>query len=326
MWKLLAAVNKKLVIAIPVMMTAGFLFGVSQDPEIVRSLRKLILPLTFLMVYPMMVTLDFKRLKDGISNFRIQISALIINFMIIPFLAYALGTFFLADRPYMALGLLLVALLPSSGMTISWTGFAKGNTGAAFNLTAIGLLAGSLAAPLYIQWLMGTRVDVDPVMMSRQILYIVFIPMIAGYLTRKMLLSRFSPTEFKEKVAPRFPALSTIGVLAIVFVALAMKASTITANPKILAAIVAPLLIFYVVNFSVSTLIGRFFFTRDDAVALVYGTVIRNLSIALAIAMNTFGSTGSDAALIITISYIIQVQSAAWFIKLADFVFVPSGH
>jgi len=161
MWKLLATISKKLVLAIPVMMIAGFLFGITQNPETIQSLRKLILPLTFLMVYPMMVTLDLKRLKEGISNIRILTGALVINFLIIPFLAYGLGSYFLADRPYMALGLLLMALLPSSAMTISWTGFAKGNTGAAFNLTIIGLLTGSLAVPLYIHWLMGTRIDVE---------------------------------------------------------------------------------------------------------------------------------------------------------------------
>lgn len=318
MWKILAAMSKKLVIAIPVMMTAGFLFGIVQDQETIKHLKKLILPLTFLMVYPMMVTLDLKRLKDGFSNVKIQLAAQSINFLIIPFLAYGIGVYFLGDKPYMILGLLLIALLPSSGMTISWTGFAKGNTGAAFNLTIVGLLAGSLAVPFYINGLLGTRVAVDPILMSKQILFIVFIPMILGAMTRKILLTKYSPKEFKEIIAPRFPAISTIGLLSIVFLALAMKAKTITENPSMLGTIFLPILIFYFVNFSISTIIGRIFFSRGDAVALVYGTVIRNLSIALAIAMNTFGNTGSDAALLITLSFIIQVQLAAWFIKFAN--------
>ena len=86
MWKTLTAVNKNLVIAIPVMMIAGFLFGIVQEQSAVMKLKSLILPLTFLMVYPMMVTLDLKRLKEGISNIRIQLAALSINFLIIPFM------------------------------------------------------------------------------------------------------------------------------------------------------------------------------------------------------------------------------------------------
>ncbi len=65
------------------------------------------------------------------------------------------------------------------------------------------------------------------------------------------------------------------------------------------------------------------FFVRGDAIALVYGTVMRNLSIALAIAINAFGEQGSNAALVIAVSYIIQVQSAAWYVKFTDKFFGP---
>ncbi len=69
------------------------------------------------------------------------------------------------------------------------------------------------------------------------------------------------------------------------------------------------------------TVIGKYYFKRGDAIALVYGTVMRNLSIALAIAINAFGPEGADAALVIAVSYIIQVQSAAWYVKLTDNLF-----
>jgi predicted Na+-dependent transporter len=45
---------------------------------------------------------------------------------------------------------------------------------------------------------------------------------------------------------------------------------------------------------------------------------MRDLSIALAIAMNAFGPAASDAALVIAIAYIIQVQSAAWYVRLTN--------
>jgi ACR3 family arsenite efflux pump ArsB len=127
--------------------------------------------------------------------------------------------------------------------------------------------------------------------------------------------------EFKEKIAPRFPALSTIGVLGIVFVAMALKATTITANPGLIVIIFIPLLILYLFNFSLSTFIGRTFFKRGDGIALVYGTVMRNLSIALAIAINGFGAEGANAALVIALAYIIQVQSAAWYVRFTDTLF-----
>jgi len=55
MWSLFIKINKNLVLAIPVMMAAGFAFGLFSQEAMVKSLKGLIMPLTFLMVYPMMV-------------------------------------------------------------------------------------------------------------------------------------------------------------------------------------------------------------------------------------------------------------------------------
>lgn len=322
-WNFLISTNKRLGYAIPVMILFGFLFGRAVDGQLVNHLKNLIIPLTFLMVYPMMVTLNIKHLQDGLRNIKLQLVTQLINFLIIPFIAYGLGLFFFPDNHYMALGLLLTSLLPTSGMTISWTGFAKGNMGAAINMTVIGLTLGSLATPVYVQALMGAKVDMDLVLVSKQIIYIVFIPMLLGYLTRSFFITTYGRKEFKTVWAPRFPSLSTIGVLGIVFVAIALKAEKLSQEPVILWMICKPLFIIYCVNYLLATLVGKLMFQREDAIALVYGTVMRNLSIALAIAINAFGEHGADAALVIAVSYIIQVQSAAWYVKLTPNLFGP---
>ncbi|MCP3892548.1 MAG: arsenic resistance protein [Desulfobulbaceae bacterium] len=322
MWKILLKLNKNLIYAIPTLMVLGFGFGTVVDSDIVKGTKGLIVPLTFLMVYPMMVTLNIKHLKQGL-DVSLQGATQIINFCIIPFVAYFLGRWFFPDEPYMALGLLLASLLPTSGMTISWTGFAKGNMGAAVNMTVVGLILGSLATPFYVNWLLGATVEVNFVKVMQQILFIVFLPMLAGFLTRQSLLKKYSLPDFKEKIAPRFPALSTVGVLGIVFVAMALKAKTIVGNPGMLLVIFVPLLLLYSINFALSTFVGKKFFNRGDGIALVYGTVMRNLSIALAIAINGFGDAGADAALVIALAYIIQVQSAAWYVKFTDRIFAP---
>jgi hypothetical protein len=66
--------------------------------------------------------------------------------------------------------------------------------------------------------------------------------------------------KFKKDIVSRFPALSTIGVLGIVFVAIALQSKQIYDNPVILGDIFVPLLIIYSVNFLVSTVAGRIFF------------------------------------------------------------------
>jgi len=324
MWNFLIKINKRLVVAIPAMMAAGYLLGITATPATLKNLKALIMPLTFLMVYPMMVALNIKHLQEGIKNVRLQVATQFINFAIIPFVAFFLGKYFFPEQPYLALGLLLASLLPTSGMTISWTGFAKGNLYAAINMTVIGLTLGSLATPLYVQALMGAKVDVDLMLVVKQIMLIVFLPMALGYVTRQVFLKKYGVQEFKKTWAPRFPSLSTVGVLGIVFVAIALKARGVSENPAILGSIFVPLLIIYSFNYALSTVVGKLFFARGDAIALVYGTVMRNLSIALAIAINAFGSKGADTALIIALSYIIQVQSAAWYVKYTDKIFGPA--
>ncbi len=317
MWKLLQTINKNLIVAIPVLMVAGFITGIFINAA---PLKQLIVPFTFLMVYPMMVTLKIKKVIEG-GDTKAQILTQLINFGLIPFIAFGLGSYFFKDQPYMALGLLMAGLVPTSGMTISWTGFAKGNVAAAVKMTVIGLTLGSLATPFYVRALMGATLEVNIAAVMKQIVVIVFIPMIAGYITQQTLVKKYGRKEFQTRLAPSFPALSTVGVLGIVFIAMALKAKAIAGSPQLLLAVLTPLVIIYFLNFTISTVVGKLFLPRNDAIALVYGSVMRNLSIALAIAINAFGPQGSSAALVVAMAYIIQVQSAAWYVKYADAIF-----
>ncbi|MGE4342669.1 MAG: arsenic resistance protein [Geoalkalibacter sp.] len=321
MWRLLARVNQNLILAIPVMMLAGFAVGVLFE---VQGMRSLIIPLTFLMVYPMMVNPKIKKVFQG-GDFKAQWLTQALNFGVVPFLGYGIAMLAFPDRPYMALGLVLASLVPTSGMTISWTGFAKGNLEAAVKMTVIGLTLGSLATPFYVQWLLGAQIAVDMGAIMVNIALIVFLPMAAGFATQQFLVRHYGQQAFQQELSKKFPPLSTLGVLGIVFIAMALKAKAIAAEPVTLLLILLPLLGFYFVNFALSTLVGKWFLPRADAIALLYGSVMRNLSIALAIAMTAFGPAGSDAALVIAAAYIIQVQSAAWFVRLTDRVFGPAA-
>lgn len=313
-WGVLKSLQKKLILSIPISMILGLVVGYFFN---VAFLKELIIPFTILMVYPMMVTIKMKELVK-IGNVKLQLSAQIINFLVIPFLGFGIGLLFFKDNPLAITGLLLTSLLPTSGMTISWTGFSKGNVSAAINMTIIGLILGSLLTPVYIKVLMGTEVNVSLIEVFKQIAFIVFVPLIAGYLTQWLIIKKVGTEKFEGGIKQKFPMVSTVGVLAIVFISMALKAKSIIKDPVVLLYYLLPLAIIYIINFAVSTLIGRWFFSKKDAIALVYGTVMRNLSIALAIAMSVFGEKGSDIALIIALAYIIQVQAAAWYVKLTD--------
>lgn len=320
MWIVLQKITKNLILAIPLVMLAGFAYGLLAETAWLKSM---IVPFTFLMVYPMMVTLKVKKVFEG-GDVKAQVLTQLINFTVVPFVAYGFGQFFFADRPYMALGLLLAGLVPTSGMTISWTGFARGNMSAAVKMTVIGLICGSLLTPFFVKALMGATIEMNLSVVMKQIFFIVFLPMVLGYITQIFLVKRYGQDDFQKNLGPKFPSLSTLGVLGIVFVALALKARTIAAAPEVLLSILVPLFILYVFNFALSTFVGKSFLPRGDAIALVYGSVMRNLSIALAIAINAFGPQGSDAALVIAMAYIIQVQSAAWYVRFTSKIFGPN--
>ena len=133
-WKVLSTIQKNLIYAIPIAMILGLLGGYFFD---LSFLQAAIIPLTFLMVYPMMVNLQIDKVFAK-GDWVPQLTAQAINFILIPMIAYTLGQWFFPDKPVAVLGLLLAALLPTSGMTISWTGFAKGNLNAAIKMTVIG--------------------------------------------------------------------------------------------------------------------------------------------------------------------------------------------
>jgi arsenite transporter len=319
--KFLASLKKNLIIVIPVTMIMGFIFGINMDASFLKSM---ILPLTFLMVYPMMVNLRLKKIFEG-GDVKVQIFTQVINFAIVPFIAYGFGRLFFADNHYLALGLLLTGLLPTSGMTISWTGMAKGNMPAAVKMTVFGLILGSILTPFYVKGLMGTTVNINMGIIFIQIATIVVVPLILGNFTQRLLISNYGMAHYNEKLKKIFPPFSTLGVVGIVFVAMALKAKGIMANPLIILSILWPLTLFYVMNVIASIIVGKIFFKRGNAIALLYGTVMRNLSIALAIAMTAFGKEGADIALVIALGYIIQVQLAAWVVKLTDRIYGPAS-
>ena len=318
----LQKLQKNLVWAIPISMIlgligGGFIFDAT-------PLKNFIIPITFLMVYPMMATLNVRSIFTG-KDFKLQMTTQLINFIAIPLIVYGLGLMFLQGEEtkygLWAVGLFLIGVLPASGMTISWTGFAKGNKEAATKMLVFGLIIGSLAAPVYTKIFMGTTVNVDILHMFQQICLFVFVPLVAGLLTQSYLIKKHGKQAWTQRYKPYFPPFSALGVTLIAFVAMSLKAKTILAHPADLLVIVIPLVLFYLINYVLLSIIGKLFFKREDAIAMVFGVVMRDLSIALAIAMTAFGKEGATIALMIAMAYVFQIQSAAWFIKLVPWIF-----
>lgn len=313
----LAGLSKHLIVLIPLAMVLGLVVGALVD---LSAAKVLVLPMTMLMVYPMLVTFRIEQIAEK-GDWKAVGVAMALDLIVLPLIAWGLANLFFAKQPGFYVGMVLAGLFPTSGMTISWTGFAKGNVGAAVKMTVVGLIAASLLAPFYLQLFAGKVVPVDMMEVLKTVVLVVAVPLVAGQLTRAFFVKRLGKPGFQKHVAPVMPGISTLGVLAIVFLAIGLKAQMIVGKPQLLLAIAAPLLVFYAVNFAFSTWVGRTLLPRGDSIALVYGTVMRNLSIALGVAIASFGP---EAALVLAAAYIVQVQGAAWYVKLTDRVFGPA--
>ena len=321
MLRVLSFLQKNLVWSIPISMGIGLVYGYLLDAG---PLKNVIIPVTFIMVYPMMVTLNVKTIFKG-QDYKLQVTTQIINFVLVPLLAFFIGRLFFGGGPekysLWAVGLFLIGVLPTSGMTISWTGFARGNKEAAIKMVVFGLVLGALAAPIYTKVFMGATIDVDVLHMFKQIALFVFVPLIAGLLTQTLAIKKYGHQTWNDRIKPKFPPFSALGVILIAFVAMSLKARSIIANPADILTILAPLAVFYLVTYGFLSIVGRIFFKREDAIAMVFGVVMRDLSIALAIAMTAFGKQGLTIALLIALAYVIQIQSAAWYVRIAGKIF-----
>lgn len=324
MLKLLSAIQKNLVWTIPIAMIVGLIYGYLFDAA---PLKQFIIPVTFIMVYPMMVTLNVKTVFKG-HDFKLQLVTQVINFIFIPLIVFFIGKIFLSGEApkfgLWAVGLFLIGVLPTSGMTISWTGFAKGNKEAAIKMVVFGLVIGSLAAPVFTKVFMGATIEVNMLHMFKQIAIFVFLPLVVGLFTQAFGMKKYGKKMWNEKIKPKFPPFSALGVILIAFLAMSLKAKHIIANPGDIITILIPLTIFYLISYVLLTIVGKIFFSREDAIAMVFGVVMRDLSIALAIAMTAFGKQGMTIALLVALAYIIQIQSAAWYIKFVNFIFGAS--
>jgi arsenite transporter len=321
MLQVLSFLQKNLVWSIPISMSVGLLYGYLFDAG---PLKQFIIPVTFVMVYPMMVTLNVKTIFKG-QDYKLQLLTQLVNFVLIPLLAFYTGKLFFSGGPekygLWSVGLFLIGVLPTSGMTISWTGFAKGNKEAAIKMVVFGLVLGALAAPVYTKVFMGATIDVDMLHMFKQIALFVFVPLIAGLLTQTLFIKKVGRQTWNDRIKPKFPPFSALGVILIAFLAMSLKAKNIIANPQDILTILLPLVLFYLVTYGLLSIGGRIFLKREDAIAMVFGVVMRDLSIALAIAMTAFGKQGLTIALLIALAYVVQIQSAAWYVRFVGKIF-----
>ncbi|OIJ12292.1 sodium:proton symporter [Anaerobacillus arseniciselenatis] len=303
--------QKYILVSVPLTLILGFIIGTIVDTSFLRGT---ILIATIIMIYATLIGFKLKELTS-VKGSKILGASIVINFVVIPVVAYLLGSVFLTEYPIMFAGLALAALLPTSGMTISWTALQKGNVPASVKLTVFGLTIGSIITPWYLLVMVGQYVNIDILATMRTIALVVFLPMFLGHITFKLLLRKYTLEQFQKLVKPNLAPLSIWAMLYVVFVSISTQATMIAENLQLIFIAIVVLIAFYGLNYVLSTFVALKFFNRNDGIALVNGTVLRNLSIAIGLAATAFGA---EAALIVTIAFVVQQQSIAYYGKLSN--------
>ena len=312
-WAILKFVKDKLVWVLPAAMGLGLVLGSSMD---MRFLKGGILPLTILMVLPMMVNLRWRSLF-GRDGGRVFLVTSVLNFTVVPTFAFFIGRHFFPDDPAAVTGMVLIGVLPTSGMTLSWTGFSGGNVKAALRNVLIFLPVGALLLPLYLRTFLGEAARIPVGRLLEQIGLVILLPMVVGGFVGGFLRRRMGTAAYDGQVKPKMPLVSSAAVVLMVFSAMALKARSIMASPEILLISLAALAAFYLLLFAAGHVLGRVFLGREDALAMVFSSAVRNLSVALALSFLLLGEKSGSASLLASLAFPLQVQMAAWYAKLA---------
>ncbi len=303
--------SKNISLTMALTLIVGFVIGLGMDTS---PLKHLILPVTFIMIYPSMIGFNARDIFN-LSHGKLLAVVILINFLFVPALAYLLGTQFLLNDPQLFAGLAITALLPTSNMTIVFTMISRGNVTASIKMTTLGLLLGSILAPWYLYFMVGKYVPVDILSTSKTIVLVIAIPLILGMLTYKYLTRNYSQEYFEKQIKPYFPAVSSWGMILIIFISVSMSSPRISSNLDVFLVAFLVQLMFYAANYIIAVCIGRKCFEEQDSLTLVFSTVLRNLSISIGLAATAFGP---NAALMVSLAFLIQGQTAAWFIKLNE--------
>lgn len=317
MSKLLKFIKSNLPYLLLVSIALGLFFGYNFKSSFLKDYVTFVL---FLMIYPMMINLSVIDVFKSLSNTKPILISLGLNFLISPIIAFLVGKlfflFFDVDvAEELLVGMILIGLLPTSGMTASWTGLAKGNLKLSLVLISINLLSSIVIIPFYLKIFLGEFVTIKTLTILKSLIKVVIIPLIMGDLTRRFIINKYGNDKYK-KMKPNFGGISSFGVLLIVFISMALKSKIILSQLDMVFISFIPLIIFYLSLSIISHLIGNKFLTDVDRISLVYSISLRNLTIALGLTLSTF--SGSLAVFLIAIAYIVQLPIASIYMKLVN--------
>lgn len=305
--------------------------------EIVQVLSKLevfnvnipVAALVWLMIYPMMLQVDFSSLKSVGRQPKGLLLTLVVNWLIKPFtMAFFAWVFF--SKIYAAIiapemageyiaGAILLGAAPCTAMVFVWSYLTDGDPNYTLVQVSINDLIILVAFVPIVGLLLGiTHIQIPYDTLVASVVIFVVIPLLAGYLTHQYLTRKKGETWFKQKFLPRFKPVSIVALLLTLVLLFAFQGTTILNKPLIILLVAVPLIIQTYIIFFIAWQGSRVLKLPHciaSPAAMIGASNFFELAVAVAIAL--FG-LDSPAALVTVVGVLVEVPVMLSLVALAN--------
>ncbi|ROR29134.1 ACR3 family arsenite transporter [Mobilisporobacter senegalensis] len=285
--------------------------------------------LIWVMIYPMMMKVDFQSIKDVRKNPKGLYVTWITNWIIKPFTMYGIAAAFFyvifkglipaeLAKDYLA-GAVLLGAAPCTAMVFVWSQLTKGNPAYTIVQVATNDLIILIAFVPIVKFLLGVSdvsVPWDTLILS--VILFVVIPLAGGIITRMVITKNKGIEYFEKQFLPRFDSATTVGLLLMLVLLFSFQGEVILGNPVHILLIAVPLTIQTILIFFVAYFTSRILNLPHDIAApagMIGASNFFELAVAVAIAL--FGME-SPAALATTVGVLTEVPIMLLLVKIAN--------